>query len=519
MRKTIGRIAGPLGGLFIAFSLLTRLLITGEFHWIVWLQLGLGVAGVVLYATTAFDDLRGIATGRGAVFVLTSTVSTLALLGILAGGNYWVAKKGWEWDLTRGKIHTLSEQTQSLLGALDADGKITVTAFYRPVDPEYPALESLLKRYGQLGGGNFTWEFVDGVKNPQRARAMNVSQDSARIVFKAANGREARVKEISEEALTNALAELGRGVEKKVYFLTGHGEKPIGAGADSAGGLKLWVDGLRNEGYIPEELSLLAKKNVPGDALAVVVAGPQSPLAPGEVAALRSFAENGGRLVLMLDPGFESGLDDLVASWGVELLPGVVIDPASQEPLWAFTQEFSRHPIASPRMSLFGALAFIFPDARGVRAGNADGFTVTELFKTGPEAWGENDPFEAGGTVSRSDNDDHGPVPLAVAVSKSGGGEAGDGEEGFRAVVFGDSDFASNGYVRHGGNRDLALNTVQWLGGQESKITIRPKSREKSALTFLSKNQRVALSFFSLNLLPLLLVGLGLSVWSVRKSK
>lgn len=139
MRKTIGRIAGPLGGLFIAFSLLTRLLITGEFHWIVWLQLGLGVAGVVLYATTAFDDLRGIATGRGAVFVLTSTVSTLALLGILAGGNYWVAKKGWEWDLTRGKIHTLSEQTQSLLGALDADGKITVTAFYRPVDPEYPA--------------------------------------------------------------------------------------------------------------------------------------------------------------------------------------------------------------------------------------------------------------------------------------------------------------------------------------------------------------------------------------------
>lgn len=518
MGKTIGRVVGPLGVLFVVFGLLSRVFVTGEFNWLVLGQIGLGLAGVALYAATAFDEVRGLATGRGAVFVITSAVSTVALLALLGVANYWIASKRVEWDLTEGKIHTLAQQTRDLLGALDESNKVTVTAFYRPADPEYGYLSELLRRYKNEGGEHFEYEFVDVFKNQARARAMNISQTSPRIVFKSASGREARVKEISEEALTNGLAELGRGVERRLYFLTGHGEKGIGRGAETGQGLKLWTEGLKNEGYATEELSLLARKDVPEDALAVVIAGPQVPLAPGEVEALRTYAESGGRIIAMLDPGFETGLEPMLSGWGVDLLPGVIIDPESQEPLWAFSQEFSEHPIATPRMSLFGALAFVFPDARGVVSHGAppEGYTIDELFKTGHSAWSENDPIDTTGQtpVSRDPTDDLGPIALGVAVSRT----LEDGKE-FRAVVFGDSDFASNTFIRQGGNRDLALNTVQWLGGQEEKITIRPKMREKSTLAMLTKNQKMALSFFSLNLLPLALIAAGLGVWSVRRSR
>ena len=47
-----------------------------------------------------------------------------------------------------------------------------------------------------------------------------------------------------------------------------------------------------------------------------------------------------------------------------------------------------------------------------------------------------------------------------------------------RIVVFGDSDFVANGYLGIPGNKDLFLNTVNWLAQQENLISIRPRDPE-----------------------------------------
>ena len=46
--------------------------------------------------------------------------------------------------------------------------------------------------------------------------------------------------------------------------------------------------------------------------------------------------------------------------------------------------------------------------------------------------------------------------------------------------VFGDSDFVTNGYLGIPGNRDLFLNTVNWLAQQENLISIRPREAGSS---------------------------------------
>lgn len=529
MNKKIGRVLGPIGVLLVLFGLVflgfigltekTAMPIKSDFSWLPGLQVLLGLAFIAYYAATAFDEVRNIATGRGAAFVLINGGALVALLAVLVAVNYWASYEKIEIDLTKGGLHTLADQTKTALDGLDEASAVDAAVFYRAQDPEYAQVEELLGRYTKAGK-HFTFHFVDPIKNPKAVKDAGIAPDGARIILKSKNQKEARAKEISEEAVTNALAELSRGVEKKIYFLTGHGEKPSTKGAETAQGLKVWTDGLRNEGYKVEDLSLLAKKDVPADAQALVVAGPAGPLAEGEIEAIKRFADAGGRVIAMLEPNVETGLEPLVASWGVDLLKGVVVDPVSQEPLWAFTQEFAQHPIATPTKSIFGALAFIFPEARGVKQAPAEGYTVTELFKTGPEAWGENDPLpsagagEAAATVSKGATDDAGPIVLAAAVSKKL-----EGEKEFRAVVFGDSDFVNNTFIRQGGNRDLALNSVQWLAGQEAKITIRPKLREKSSTLFLSANKKLLLAFGALNLLPFALIATGFTVWSRRRAR
>ena len=59
-----------------------------------------------------------------------------------------------------------------------------------------------------------------------------------------------------------------------------------------------------------------------------------------------------------------------------------------------------------------------------------------------------------------------------------------------RIVVFGDSDFASNGYLGIPGNRDLFLNSVNWLAQQENLISIRPRDPEDRRVTLTRRRSR-----------------------------
>ena len=103
-------------------------------------------------------------------------------------------------------------------------------------------------------------------------------------------------------------------------------------------------------------------------------------------------------------------------------------------------------------------------------------------------------------------------MPLVVAATK------GAGETESRVVVVGNSAFVANGFIRLSGNKDFALNMASWTARDESKISIRPKSRQANQL-FLSAEQSHKISLFAFNLLPFSLLFAGLLVWQTRKSR
>ena len=88
-----------------------------------------------------------------------------------------------------------------------------------------------------------------------------------------------------------------------------------------------------------------------------------------------------------------------------------------------------------------------------------------------------------------------------------------------RMVVCGDSDFASNLYVTVLGNKDFFLNIVHWLAEAEELISIRPKKDETYPFSplFLTENQKKFIFWFSVVVQPLLILCIGIVIYTRRR--
>jgi ABC-type uncharacterized transport system involved in gliding motility auxiliary subunit len=108
-------------------------------------------------------------------------------------------------------------------------------------------------------------------------------------------------------------------------------------------------------------------------------------------------------------------------------------------------------------------------------------------------------------------------VPVGVAgLAAANGAEAPAQAAAPRLVVFGDSDFASNQLLDAYRNRDLFVNSVNWLLGDVEAISIRPGFSRASRLQ-LSREQFERIRALSLFVLPETIAVLGVLAWWSRR--
>jgi ABC-type uncharacterized transport system involved in gliding motility auxiliary subunit len=138
--------------------------------------------------------------------------------------------------------------------------------------------------------------------------------------------------------------------------------------------------------------------------------------------------------------------------------------------------------------------------------------------------------FFTEGRAELGAEDVRGPVTVAVAGSPPGIGADGDpaaAEEPQpeaadaapkkpRLVVFGDSDFATNQLIDAYRNRDLFVNSVNWLLGDVEAIAVRPQQSRASRLQ-LSNEQLSTIRYLSLFVLPELIAIAGVLAWWSRR--
>ena len=438
--------------------------------------------------------------GTGSILQALIGLAILVLLAFLSTRYHT------RWDWTDAQTHSLSPQSLKVLEDLAQQEKeVQVAAVFQgAVAGE---AREFLERYRTAAPDQFETEFIDPNQQPGRLAALEVDPAGvgAGLLHVTVGDESVEVEELSEEALTNALVSLTRLDQKKVYFLDGHNERPIqDDGADEIDGFAQAAEALRNENYRVETLLLAAFGAVPADADVVIAAGPTRPYHDTEHAALGAYMEDGGALLVMLDPRAKTDLYADLEGWGALFGDDVIVDRAqglAGRPTTPFAAEYADHPITRE----LGDIT-LFHTARSVQP--AEGSTLSPLVKTSQYSWAERD-MERLLATSEAEPDPEEDIVGGVMVVLAGELP---GETPARLVVVGDSDFATNQLIREFRNRDLFVNAVNWLLGDVEAISIRPALPRASRLR-LSQEQFETIRVLSLFLAPELVALLGVAVW------
>jgi ABC-type uncharacterized transport system involved in gliding motility auxiliary subunit len=369
----------------------------------------------------------------------------------------------------------------------------------------------------------------------QPAQARQATVDTYGTVLIEYKDRVERVTTDTEQDLTNGLIKAITGAQKKVYFVQGHGEKDT-AGSDRVGYSSI-SEALGRDNYAVEKLVLAQQKEVPADASVVVLAGPQGDLLPQEADMLRRYLGRGGHMLVLLDPPTAAGtalpnLEALLREWSVDAGRNVVIDASGIGQIFGgdasvpVAATYAAHPITE-RFNMLTA----YPLARSVApTGSAiEGRVAQTIIETSPRSWAETD-LAASGEVALNPEagDKPGPVSVGVAVTApvaaatpadqpqpAPDAEAAPKPES-RLAVIGDSDFAANYALGIQGNRDLFMNTVNWLAQQEGLIAIRPREPDDRRIT-LTAQRTTSIFWMSIVIVPALVFGTGVYTWWRRR--
>jgi ABC-type uncharacterized transport system involved in gliding motility auxiliary subunit len=474
-----------------------------------------GVFALIAYLSAGLDNLRSVVSERSTRYganVLLSSVVFLAVLGLV---NYISSRHTHRFDLTEQGVYSLSPQSINVVKNLQDD--LQIQAFVEGgVNPQ---LRDLLESYA-YASPKVKFELIDPDRQPELAEKYKVSAyNTVRFEY----GKESTtITQPTEENITNAIIKVTRTTRKTVCFIEGHGE-PDTDDVQSANGLASLKQALTNENYEVKKVLLASMEKVPDDCNAVVVSGPQKPYLNSELTALGAYLDGGGRALLLLPPREGNEFQPLLAKWGVKLGKDVVVDQVLrlfQGPalgLAPLVNTYAAHEITRDFKQ-----RTVFPMTRSVHADAAGkkGLQATELVKTSPSSWGETD---LDGLFDRSEAsldpsvDAKGPVPIAVVVTADLK-QMGNGKDATaRLAVYGSVDFAENReFDGTYYNRDLLLNTIDWLVGQADLLSIRPRGVRASRVQF-TQEQGTVIFYLSVLVIPELLLLAGIAVWWRRE--
>lgn len=412
-------------------------------------------------------------------------------------------------DFSEGKVYSLSPQSVQVLEAFKSE-PIHVLAFFRDEHSSKWMLEDLLKEYA-YHHPKFRYEFSDPDRMPAKAKQYHI--DAYETIVIEAKGKREMTKQVSEEAITNLLSKLIWGETKKIVFASGYGGLPLNE-KKAEKGFGIFYEKLIASNYEVKE-SILARDKISKGTDLVILGGPQVDLLPAEIEVLRDYlARKGSVLVLMdpVNPGEGNHLEKFLLEYGVELGDNVIVDKLSKlfgaDYLIPLITEYKPHAITSGfRMTSF------LPLARSVRKTKETpaGYEVTEFAWTSAGSWAETNlkDLEEGKAEFNEKEDTPGPLPVGVAVQMSK-------EAKGRLVVFGDSDFTRNAYFNLSGNKDLILNTVAWLAGDDLAISVRPRKRQVTPL-YLKETDQVFLFYVPVLGLPIFFLGTSVFVFARRR--
>jgi hypothetical protein len=376
-----------------------------------------------------------------------------------------------EWDWTADERYSLAPATTAAVAALPAP--VVATLYVDPDDNRARNTRLLLETLETASQGRVEARLRLLDESPEDVELYQITASNT-VVLRMGERAET-VTRPSEGTIYEGLRRLTGDHGSVVYVARGEGEGDLNRDDDV--GFSGLAAALATEGFDVREMVTAAIAEVPADADAVLLVAPHRALRPEAIAAFEAYLRRGGRLVALLEPGVDSGVEALLARYGFEMPDAVIVDPASGpvegDPpgVNPIVFNWATHPATR---GLDGTRMAFFRRARPVLAARKpeadDDLRAVAL--SSRRAWlAPNAAAVQHGAAPETvdePREDYWPI-LSVGSYPRPDGEA-------RIAVFGDADFASNRYLRALYNLDLLLNTLHWVAQREADITLRPKA-------------------------------------------
>jgi len=345
-----------------------------------------------------------------------------------------------------------------------------------------------------------------------------------------------------EYDLTTLIRKLARDKRAKVALVTGQGEPDP---ARELGG----AYGLLTQLYDVTPLDMSQTTEVPEDVTALVIAGPTKPFSEAAQRGIDAFLARGGAAAFLLDTvkpdlqtlqtqDAEHGLGPLLASYGVNIRPGLVLDAESATIAVARQRGFMRiqEPVRYPFLPqprtldpdsplTRGLSQVVFPFISPVEVtSTAPGVEVAVLVRSSADSWVHEPPYDLNPfrRWTQDDVGEQGARNLVVALSGTlprhfpTEGEA--AAQPSRIVVAGGASFIGDQFFSEG-NKALFLNLMDWLVRDDALLAIRTRGLRAAPLGELSDSTRSLLKYGNVVGVPLLLILFGLLRWARRESR
>lgn len=456
--------------------------------------------------------------------ILVAVIAVAILLNLLVQA---IPAKYTEFDLSEGGLYTLTDSSVQLARSLEQD----VTIYYLAQTGSEDAIITKLLDHYAAESSHIRWELKDPAIYPTFAAqygAQNVSTGSLIVV----SGEDSEVLDAAdlyeydysnyyttgsysvnfggEKQISAAIYRLTSGEANHAYYITNHQELELSSSLQNA---------LEAQNILPQPLNLLTS-TIPEDCDLLIINNPAEDIAGedglvDEVTMLRTYLENGGKLLLTTDAYYDTPqMDALMAEFGLSRTTGLVVEGDADHALYGYPLYLLPDYAETAESAVLDGVDrsdyVLLQMAQGITVTEMEDILAEALLETSADAYSKVAGYGMS-TVDYEDGDTDGPFALAVWAH--------DEETGAEVIWIGCGNMDNDQlYQQFSGNLTFLQGCAAALTGQESGLLIGTKTMEAAPITIPTTTGTVLGLVFIL-LLPAAVLITGVVVVLLRRRR
>ncbi|RKN84522.1 Gldg family protein [Paenibacillus ginsengarvi] len=460
-----------------------------------------------------------------------STLTAIGVIVVLIVVNFIFTSLHVSYDVSTNKSYSISKYSIAIIKKVQ--DPITIYVWAKP-GSEYPEFKNMIMDYAQYSS-RIQVEVRDPNLYPQLVEqfktdpALSVSSNSVVVV----NGKTNKFKFIDaaqlitlgfdpqtykdyvqsidvEPQITNAIEYVTSDKTYIIYSMTGNGELALPE--------KL-VNAIQLAGYEMRDLNVLTK-DIPQDASLLFATTPAKDWTPEMANKVKAYLQSGGRAFFALNymtsgfPNVRSVLD----AYGVSLNDKVVIEAdigkaLPNQPTVLLPNMEANEITKSLTDKQYNVLLPVATDIKP-NSVKRNSLKVSPLLTSSAKSYTKNSSAQR---IEKAAGDESGPFQLAVIIS-----DYTDTKTVYetKLVVMGTDGLISPevNSVSGGTNYQFIVNAVNWTQNKASGSYIPPKAPNSSVPLQVSGGQAVLITVVTVILIPLVILLIGIVVWTRRRN-